>query len=139
MHITRDKNIVSWNYDGKVVSIELANVYYARYFQQKGYVILKSRSKITDVSYFYYDVDGSLFLEYHLEKGIIKWLSHLECLTLEVMDLKNVEIDHEKSLLYIIYGEDDKKILKVLDVEGHLINKLSHLFSTDLFLYLIKN
>ncbi|HEP1844079.1 hypothetical protein [Streptococcus sp. A22] len=119
MHITRDGNVVSWNYGSTVVSIELANVYYARYFQQKGYVILKTRRTVTDISYFYYGIDGTLFLEYHLETSIIKWLYNLEFLTLEVSDLKNVEVNQEKRLLYIIYGEGDKKFLKVIDLEGN--------------------
>ena len=127
MRIIRENNVISWNDNNNKISIELKDVYYARYFPNKDVIIAKTRTKIKDISYYYYTIDGVLILEYHLETGDIKWQTNNQLYNIKVNNLVSVELDKNNNLLCVISGKNSRKITILTSDGNKLFDKSSPL------------
>lgn len=127
MQIIRENDIISWTNNNDKVSIELKNVYYARYFSTKNIIIAKTRTKIKDISYYYYTIDGTLFLEYHLETGDIKWQTNHQLHGFKIKNLISVEPNRNNNLLCMISGKNSRKITILTSDGNKLVDKPSPL------------
>ena len=73
MKIDYSEQILTWEWDGCVIKIELPDIIHAEYHKDENMVMVYSGEKFINKIIFYYSLEGKLLGQQNLLEGTIDW------------------------------------------------------------------
>lgn len=123
MNILKDRKngIVKWNYDGKDIVIQNANMMYAFEYGVE-MVMLQVKSQDGQYGYSIYDINGNFILSY-IEDGNKIIIGNNQCIQMDTLISVQYSKKDKKIVALTGMNKDERKLL-VMDYSGNVVSSI---------------